>query len=149
MVSQPVLEPGHDLHLAGARGAEVGAGGRGRRDHAGRARDATEGERRQSRRETPASQSDVGPIPCHGKAALTGSEQLGDRQFRTCHPRPGRRGGRRSYFAVGAYNEATDRFLVLDVARYKYKPSWVTAAMLFDAMNTTDSSSGGPVATCW
>jgi hypothetical protein len=43
---------------------------------------------------------------------------------------------------IAAYNSASDRFLVLDVARYKYKPSWVTASMLFDAMNTPDSSSG-------
>ena len=40
---------------------------------------------------------------------------------------------------LGAYDAKADRFLVLDVARYKYPPVWVTAADLFNAMNTTDS----------
>ncbi|MFC3132934.1 phytochelatin synthase family protein [Microbaculum marinum] len=43
---------------------------------------------------------------------------------------------------VAAYNEEADRFLVLDVARYKYLPSWATATQLHAAMNTPDSSSG-------
>jgi hypothetical protein len=43
---------------------------------------------------------------------------------------------------VAAYNAETDRFLILDVARYKYLPSWATAERLFAAMNTPDSSSG-------
>ena len=34
----------------------------------------------------------------------------------------------------------TDRFLILDVARYKYPPVWVNASDLFAAMNTTDSA---------
>ena len=29
--------------------------------------------------------------------------------------------------------------MILDVARYKYPPVWVTAAELFNAMNTEDS----------
>lgn len=40
---------------------------------------------------------------------------------------------------LAAYDSDTDRFLVLDVARYKYEPFWVTAGDLFAAMNTTDS----------
>ena len=40
---------------------------------------------------------------------------------------------------LGAYDEKSDRFLILDVARYKYPPVWVTASDLFDAMNTPDS----------
>ncbi len=40
---------------------------------------------------------------------------------------------------LAAYDIETDRFLVLDVARYKYPPVWVTASDLFDAMNTTDA----------
>ncbi|MCV0424274.1 MAG: phytochelatin synthase family protein [Roseibium sp.] len=40
---------------------------------------------------------------------------------------------------LAAYDEDTDRFLILDVARYKYPPVWVDAATLFDAMNTIDS----------
>ena len=43
---------------------------------------------------------------------------------------------------LGAYDEKTDRFLVMDVARYKYPPVWVKASDLFDAMNTTDMVSG-------
>lgn len=40
---------------------------------------------------------------------------------------------------LGAYDAKADRFLILDVARYKYPPVWVTASDLFDAMNTTDA----------
>jgi len=43
---------------------------------------------------------------------------------------------------VAAYNAKADRFLVLDVARYKFVPSWATADRLYAAMNTPDSSSG-------
>jgi hypothetical protein len=40
-----------------------------------------------------------------------------------------------------AYDVDTDRFLILDVARYKYPPVWVwvRASDSFSAMNTTDS----------
>jgi hypothetical protein len=34
------------------------------------------------------------------------------------------------------------QFLVYDVARYKYSPSWVNTTDLWNAMNTTDSDSG-------
>src|SRR6185437_4183325 len=47
------------------------------------------------------------------------------------------RGGHISPLA--AYDAAADRFLILDVARYKYPPVWVTAADLFAAMNTPDA----------
>ncbi len=40
---------------------------------------------------------------------------------------------------LGAYDADTDRFLILDVSRYKYPPVWVEAAALFGAMNTIDS----------
>ena len=40
---------------------------------------------------------------------------------------------------LAAYDADTDRFLILDVSRYKYPPIWVTATALFTAMNTTDS----------
>jgi hypothetical protein len=42
---------------------------------------------------------------------------------------------------IAAYNASTDRFLILDVARYKFLPSWVTADRLYAAMNTLDTSS--------
>ncbi len=40
---------------------------------------------------------------------------------------------------LAAYDTETDRFLILDVSRYKYPPVWVTAPELFAAMNTTDA----------
>ena len=40
---------------------------------------------------------------------------------------------------LAAYDANADRFLILDVARYKYPPVWVKASDLFDAMNTTDA----------
>ena len=43
---------------------------------------------------------------------------------------------------LAAYNEQTDRFLILDVSRYKYPPVWVKAADLWQAMATMDSDSG-------
>jgi hypothetical protein len=39
---------------------------------------------------------------------------------------------------LGAYDRNTDRFLIMDVARYKYPPAWVKATDLWDAMNTDD-----------
>jgi hypothetical protein len=39
---------------------------------------------------------------------------------------------------LAAYDERSDRFLILDVARYKYPPVWVKTADMFDAMNTPD-----------
>jgi hypothetical protein len=47
------------------------------------------------------------------------------------------RGGHISPLA--AYDAKGDRFLILDVARYKYPPVWVGAAELFEAMNTPDA----------
>ena len=43
---------------------------------------------------------------------------------------------------LAAYDERSDRFLVLDVARYRYPPVWVSATDLFAAMDTPDSSNG-------
>jgi hypothetical protein len=47
------------------------------------------------------------------------------------------RGGHISPLA--AYDGKADRFLILDVARYKYPPVWVKTSDIFDAMNTQDS----------
>jgi hypothetical protein len=44
---------------------------------------------------------------------------------------------------LAAYDAETDRFLILDVSRYKYPPVWVGAADLFQAMNTTDADNQG------
>jgi glutathione-S-conjugate glycine hydrolase len=43
--------------------------------------------------------------------------------------------------ALAAYDEKTDRVLILDVAKYKYPPAWVGIATLRQAMNTIDTVS--------
>lgn len=45
---------------------------------------------------------------------------------------------------VAAYDAQTDSFLVLDVARYKYVPAWITFDLLLQAMTEEDSSSHRP-----
>ena len=42
---------------------------------------------------------------------------------------------------IAAYNQQDDRFLILDVSRYKYPPIWVKAEDLWQAMTTVDSTS--------
>jgi len=42
---------------------------------------------------------------------------------------------------VAAYNKESDRFLILDVSRYKYPPVWVTAEELWQATATFDLAS--------
>jgi hypothetical protein len=44
---------------------------------------------------------------------------------------------------LAAYDARSDRFLILDVSRYKYPPVWVTAADLYAAMNTVDRDNDG------
>lgn len=46
------------------------------------------------------------------------------------------------YSPLAAYHEGTDRFLMLDVARYKYPPAWIEAPELYGAMRATDFDSG-------
>uniref|UniRef100_B8HTL1 glutathione gamma-glutamylcysteinyltransferase n=1 Tax=Cyanothece sp. (strain PCC 7425 / ATCC 29141) TaxID=395961 RepID=B8HTL1_CYAP4 len=43
---------------------------------------------------------------------------------------------------IAAYHQQSDRFLILDVSRYKYPPVWVKAEDLWQAMNTLDPDSG-------
>ncbi len=43
---------------------------------------------------------------------------------------------------IAAYHKSSDRFLILDVSRYKYPPIWVKATDLWQAINTIDSTSG-------
>jgi hypothetical protein len=43
---------------------------------------------------------------------------------------------------LAAYDAKADRFLILDVARYKYPPVWVKTADMFAAMNTLDAVNG-------
>ena len=44
---------------------------------------------------------------------------------------------------LAAYDAKSDRFLILDVSRYKYPPIWVTAPDLYAAMNTVDRDNEG------
>ena len=44
---------------------------------------------------------------------------------------------------LAAYDARSDRFLILDVSRYKYPPVWVTATDLYAAMNTIDADNDG------
>ena len=43
--------------------------------------------------------------------------------------------------ALAAYDEQSDRVLILDVAKYKYPPAWVTISMLHQAIATIDKVS--------
>ena len=43
---------------------------------------------------------------------------------------------------VGAYHSGTDSFLILDMARYKYPPVWISADVLYQSMKTYDSCGG-------
>lgn len=43
---------------------------------------------------------------------------------------------------LAAYHRGSDRFLLLDVARYKFPPLWVPAAKLFAALHTDDPVAG-------
>jgi len=43
---------------------------------------------------------------------------------------------------VGAYDAASDRLLILDVATFRYPPVWARVADVYAAMNTVDSESG-------
>jgi glutathione gamma-glutamylcysteinyltransferase len=43
---------------------------------------------------------------------------------------------------IGGYAASRDLVLVLDVARFKYPPHWVSVAQLFDAMQSIDPSTG-------
>jgi hypothetical protein len=43
---------------------------------------------------------------------------------------------------LAAYDAESDRFLILDVTRYQFPPSWVRAADLYHAMHTRDDDAG-------
>ena len=45
---------------------------------------------------------------------------------------------------LAAYDAQTDRVLILDVAKYKYTPAWVTIDDLRQAIATTDTTSNKP-----
>ena len=43
---------------------------------------------------------------------------------------------------LGAYHPGEDKILMLDVARFKYPPQWITVEQMWDAMKAIDSFSG-------
>jgi hypothetical protein len=43
---------------------------------------------------------------------------------------------------IAAYDSASDSVLIVDVAKFKYPPFWVSVVDLLNAMNTIDSDSG-------
>lgn len=49
--------------------------------------------------------------------------------------------GHGHFSPLAAWHAAEDRFLLLDVARYKLPPCWVKASVLHEAMRGTDSTS--------
>jgi hypothetical protein len=46
--------------------------------------------------------------------------------------------------ALAAYDAQSDSVLILDVAKYKYPPAWVSISLLQQAIATTDTTSGKP-----
>ncbi|TWU29667.1 phytochelatin synthase family protein [Bythopirellula polymerisocia] len=50
--------------------------------------------------------------------------------------------GNGHFSPLSAYHSGEDRFLLMDVARYKLPPCWVKSAMLYHAMTDVDASSG-------
>ncbi|KAJ1282083.1 hypothetical protein BS78_03G022900 [Paspalum vaginatum] len=58
------------------------------------------------------------------------------------HRRPFKQTGTGHFSPVGGYHAGQDMVLILDVARFKYPPHWVPLPLLWEAMNTTDESTG-------
>lgn len=71
-------------------------------------------------------------------AALKSSEQrvIVDFNRQALHQK-----GSGHFSPLAAYHEGEDRFLLMDVARYKAPPCWVKAAVLYEALSGTDSTS--------
>lgn len=69
--------------------------------------------------------------------ALTNGEHVAVNFLRSATGQVG--GGH--WVPLGAYSPAKDMFLLMEVSRYKYPPVWVPTKVLFDAMNTIDSTS--------
>ena len=45
---------------------------------------------------------------------------------------------------IGAYDSASDRVLILDVARFKYPAHWVDLNLVYESLRALDSSTGKP-----
>lgn len=52
--------------------------------------------------------------------------------------------GEGHYSPIGGYHRASDRVLLLDVARFKYPPHWVPLPLLYAATRSLDAATGRP-----
>lgn len=68
--------------------------------------------------------------------------QSGDRLLVNYHRKAMGQAGGGHISPLAAYHAMTDRVLILDVARYRYPSVWVPLADLWQAIRTTDSSTG-------
>lgn len=85
-----------------------------------------------------AADSNLDDFRRQARAALASGKQYVIINF---HRDPLDQKGGAHFSPLAAYDAASDRFLMLDVARFRYPPFWITAESLFRAMNTTDSVS--------
>ena len=91
----------------------------------------------------PLRQGRVGPVRTLARHAVNSSHELIIANFdRTPMPQE----GGTHFSPIAAYDPHTDRFLVMDVARFHYPPWWATTEMLFKGMNTFDMTAGKNVA---
>ncbi|MCL7027838.1 hypothetical protein MKW94_016122 [Papaver nudicaule] len=58
------------------------------------------------------------------------------------HRAPFQQSGSGHFSPIGGYHTASDMALILDVARFKYPSHWVPLALLWQAMDTVDQSTG-------
>jgi hypothetical protein len=86
-----------------------------------------------------AGEADYAAFLAKAKAALTSINQYLVVNF--LRKSLGQAGKTGHFSPVGAYNEKENKFLVLDVAQFKYPAFWVDGKLLWDAMNTGDSVS--------
>ncbi|URE47206.1 hypothetical protein MUK42_16959 [Musa troglodytarum] len=60
------------------------------------------------------------------------------------HRKPFNQTGTGHFSPIGGYHAESDMALILDVARFKYPPHWVPLALLWEAMDTIDKTTGRP-----
>jgi hypothetical protein len=83
-------------------------------------------------------QADFATFLAHAKTALQSTNQFLVVNFSR---KTLAQTGNGHFSPVGAYNEKENKFLVLDVAQFKYPAFWVDAKLLWQAMDTEDSVS--------
>ena len=50
--------------------------------------------------------------------------------------------GNGHFSPIGAYDPVTDSVLIMDVARFKYPPHWISLSILYQSMREIDSETG-------